>query len=283
MCSCSSVDRWPVFTCMERDRGIVAITKRKSYIYRLMILHRLAIFLLILIATNAIGAELHVSAPRTMKATLTEISELFEKHNPEWKVKLRTGKSGDLGRLISQGTSTDVFLLSDEKTVRTLRQKKKSQNIKRFLADDFIVIGSENSKLAITDVTKLSFPELKGVALYAEKSPVGKRSRAYLKKANLLDPLLPKISEKKNTKELVSSLSSGAADWGIVYASDIANLKGVKVLWKIPEADIPPDVYYVGSVTKSKNQEGARLFMEALNSTIALKLFENAGLRVLKN
>ena len=247
-------------------------------------LHRLFVFLLLLLVSDrAMGAELHVSAPRGIKPAIQEICEMFEKNNPEWKVKLRTGKSGDLGRLISQGTRTDVFVLSDEKTVRTLSQKKRSQDVRRFLADDFIVIGSENSKLEITDVTKLSFPELKGVALYAEKSPVGKRARAYLKKANLLDPLLPKISENKTKKELISSITSGSADWGIVYATDAVHAKGIKVLWKIPETEIPPDFYYIGSVTKSKNQEGARLFLQALNSTIALKIFENAGFRLLKN
>ena len=246
-------------------------------------LHRLALIVLILIASNVMGAELHVSAPRAIKPALVEISELFERNNPEWKVKLRTGKSGELGRLITQGTTTDVFLLSHEKTVRTLRQKKRSQDIRRFLADDFIVIGNENSKLEITDVTKLSFTDLKSVALYAEKHPVGKQTRAYLKKVNLLDSLLPKITEQKNTKELISSIASGTADWGIVYGTDIVHSKGVKVLWKIPETEVPPNFYYIGSVTKSKNQEGARLFLEALNSTIAVKIFENAGLRVLKN
>ena len=256
---------------------------REGFIFIDIMFYRLTVILLILLTTEVMGAELHVSAPRSIKAAILEISELFEKNNPDWKIKLRAGKSADLGRLISQGTSTDVFLLSDEKMVRTLQEKKRSQNVRRFLADDFIVIGSENSKLEIKDVTKLSFPELKGVALYGEKNPVGKRARAYLKKVNLLDLLRPKISEQKNTKELITSVASGSADWGIVYATDVVHAKGIKTLWKIPETEIPPDFYYIGSVTKSKNQEGARLFLKSLNSTIALKIFENAGLRVLKN
>ncbi|MCI0412032.1 molybdate ABC transporter substrate-binding protein [bacterium] len=238
---------------------------------------------LILISTSLEAAELHVSSTKNLKGMLIEISELFENKNTEWKVNLRTGKSAELAKLIANGTSTDLFLLNDEKTVRDLKRKKKIQNVKRFLADDLVVVGSATSKLEISDPGKLTYPELKTIALFNEKHPGGKVARDYLKKINLLDTVQAKISSKKNTKEILNAITTAQADWGIVYASDVANEKAFKVLWKIPEADATSQIYYAGTVTNSQNQEGARLFLETLHSTIATKIFENSGLRPIKN
>jgi molybdate transport system substrate-binding protein len=241
----------------------------------------LTIFLLLL-STALEAADLHVSATKNLKGVLIEISELFENKHSEWKVKLRTGKSSELGKLIANGTSTDLFVLNDEKTIRELQRKKKIENVKRFLADDLVVIGPAASKLEITDPGKLAFPELKGVALFAEKHPVGKMARKYLDKIKLMDAVNAKVSIKKNTKEVLNAVMTAEADWGIVYASDIVHAKGIKVLWKIPEQELTSQLYFAGTVTNSKNQGGSRLFLETLNSTIAIKIFENSGLRPLK-
>jgi molybdate transport system substrate-binding protein len=242
----------------------------------------LTIFLLLL-STALEAADLHVSATKNLKGVFIEISELFENKHSEWKVKLRTGKSSELGKLIENGTSTDVFVLNDEKTIRELQRKKKIENVKRFLADDLVVIGPAASKLEITDPGKLAFPELKAVALFAEKHPVGKMARKYLNKIKLMDAVNAKVSIKKNTKEVLNAVVTAEADWGIVYASDIVHAKGIKVLWKIPEQELTSQLYFAGTVTNSKDQEGSRLFMETLNSTIAIKIFENSGLRPLKH
>ena len=243
---------------------------------------RIFTIFLLLLSTGLEAADLHVSATKNLKGVLIEITELFENKHSEWKVKLRTGKSSELAKLVANGTSTDLFVLNDEKTVRELQRKKKIENVKRFLADDLVVIGPAASKLEITDPGKLAFPELKGVALFAEKHPIGKMARKYLNKIKLMDAVNAKVSIKKNTKEVLSAVMSAEADWGIVYASDIVHAKGIKVLWKIPEQELTSQIYFAGTVTNSKNQEGSRLFMETLNSTIAIKIFENSGLRPLK-
>ncbi len=245
-------------------------------------MNRIVFLLLVLISTNLTAAELHVGAPKSVKSALIEITELFEKKNPEWKVKLRTGKSGDVGRLITQGAGIDVFLLSDDKTMRNLREKKQIMNVRPFLADDLVIIGAETSKLQVTDPSKLVFPELKAVALFGDKHPIGKAGREYLKKVDIYETVITKLTPKANTKEVIKSIVAGEVDWAIVYASDIDRAKGIKILWRIPEKDVSPQVYYIGSVTKGQ-QEGARLYLETLNSTIALKIFENQGLRLLKN
>jgi molybdate transport system substrate-binding protein len=259
-------------------RKSLAIT---LYFSRMKTLIRVLIISLTFVCSTLEALDLQVSATKNLKGMLIEISELFENKNPEWKVKLRTGKSSELAKLIARGASTDLFILNDEKAVRDLQKKKKVQNVKAFLSDDLVIVGPSTSKLEISDPSKLAFPELKSVALFNETHPGGKAAMAYLHKINLLSAVHPKVSSKKNAKEILTAMNTAVADWGILYASDVVHEKGVKVLWKIPPKDVTAQTYYAGTVTKSQNQEGARLFMEALNSTIAIKIFENSGLRVL--
>jgi len=211
---------------------------------------------------------------------MIEISEIFKQNNAGWKVDLRTDRAPILAQLILQGSSADVFLLDDEDSVKELKEKKSIENVAPFLADNLVIVAAATSTLTITDPSKLFFPDIKGVALFAESTPVGKSAREYLKKINVWDSILSKVGIQENSKSVIKSLQAGETDWGILYQSDVAQTTGLKVLWVIPEKDLAPNFYYLGLVTKSTQKKEARLFMDIVKSTIASKLFENAGLRI---
>jgi molybdate transport system substrate-binding protein len=243
---------------------------------------RLFLIALILLTTPSIYAtDLHVFAPKNLKGVMIEICEFFEKIHEPWKVQLRTGSSFDLSKLITRGSTADVFLLGDEKSLGGLKERKLVQDVNLFLADDLVIISAATSKLEIQDPSKLAYPELKGVALFSETSTFGKASREYLKKIGIWDAVQTKIGIQKDTKSLLKSLQAGETDWTILYRSDVVHSNGMKVLWKIPEKDFAPHLYFLGSVTASSQKEGIRQFLETIQSTIAKKFFENAGLRVI--
>jgi molybdate transport system substrate-binding protein len=236
--------------------------------------------LLILTAIPVHASELHVLTPKSLKSVMIEISEIFKQNNSGWKVDLKTDRSPILAQLILQGSSADVFLLDDEDSVKDLKEKKKIENVIPFLADDLVIVAASTSKLTITDPSKLFFPDIKGVALFAETTPLGKSAREYLKQIKVWDSILSKIGIQENSKSVIKSLQAGETDWGILYQSDVAQSPGLKVLWVIPEKDLAPNLYYLGRASKSTQKEEARIFIDVVKSTIATKLFENTGLRV---
>jgi molybdate transport system substrate-binding protein len=238
---------------------------------------KIPFLLLFLFAVQASAAELSVIGPRALSEPLTEITEFFERKYTDWKVNLRIGKSSELARLIPRTGSADVFLLNDDTAIQQLKKRKKIENVRPFVADDLVVIADSGSKLTITEPSKLVSPELKAVALLNKRNPTAKAARAYLTKMNLLESVEKKISEKKDLKALVSAITSKEADWGIAYSSDITQQKGVKIIWTIPDSQ---RIYYVGTITSTPHKKGANYFLETIHSTIALKLFENAGLRI---
>jgi molybdenum ABC transporter molybdate-binding protein len=245
-----------------------------------MIIRCLFLAAITLISLPVRATELHVFAPKSVKSVMIEISEIFKQNNSGWKVDLRTDRSPTLAQLISQGSNADIFLMDDEDSVKELKEKKFIENVIPFLADDLVIVASAQSKLTITDPSKLFFPDIKGVALFEETTPLGKSSREYLKKINVWDSVKSKIGIQENSKSLIKSLQAGDTDWGILHQSDVAQQSAVKVLWIIPEKDLKPNRYYLGSVSKSTQKEGVRKFLDVMKSTIAAKVFENAGLRI---
>jgi len=240
----------------------------------------LLLFFLALLSLRLEGSEIHVLGPKSMKGQLTELSNFFEKKNDGCRVSLEFGKSPELAGLIERGAPADLLITTDEKAVESLRSKNLIQSMEKLLADPVVIVGSPSSKLQVTSPQHLVFPELKQVSLFPEDVLLGVHSRAYLKKVNLFDLIAERIHSAKDPKFLMKAVSSGEADWGFVYASDVGAKSGVKVLWNVPETEIQPRLVYVAVSAAGGEKEMARAFLETLRSTIATKLFENAGFRL---
>ena len=242
-----------------------------------------AVLALLLITAGAVSAnELHVLVPKDLRGIVMEVANFYEKNNPGWKVKMRIGPSQELSKLIIGGTPSDVFILNDDKAIDELKQHQLTGDIKPFLADDLVVVAPINSKLQIDQPSKLVFPELKGVALFKEDDQLGKSSREYLTKIGILGSIQTKIGIQENTKALVKSLADGVTDWGILHQSDATDVPTLKVIYKIPQKDVAPHIYFLGSVSKSSQKEAIQKFMTTIQSTIIQKFFENAGFRIVK-
>ena len=235
-----------------------------------------------ILSNVVLAKDLNVLAPKTVRGIVMEISNFYEKKNPDWDVKVRTGGSQELSNLIVQGTPADVFFLSDDKAVQLLKDKQLTTDAKPYLADDLVVVALATSKLQIDNPSKLAFPELKGVALLEEDDPIGKSTRDYLRKIDIFNSIQNKIGIQENAKAIRKSLEDGITDWGILYQSDVNDVPTLKVLYKIPERDNTPHFYYLGTVTKSTEKEAARNFISAVRSSIIQKFFENAGFRIVR-
>jgi molybdate transport system substrate-binding protein len=73
----------------------------------------------------------------------------------------------------------------------------------------------------------------------------------------------------------------GEAPFGVVYATDAAISKKVKVIGVFPESSHPPIVYPVALV-KGKGTPAAKGFLEFLTSPDAKKIFEKYGFTLRK-
>jgi molybdate transport system substrate-binding protein len=75
-------------------------------------------------------------------------------------------------------------------------------------------------------------------------------------------------------------VTRGEAPLGIVYATDAAAEKGVKIAGVFPENTHPPIVYPIALTSNSKNAAAAK-FLAFLESPAATLLFQKQGFTVL--
>ena len=78
-------------------------------------------------------------------------------------------------------------------------------------------------------------------------------------------------------------VAKGSASCGVVYATDAASNKDVKVLAEAPaDALKTPVIYPVAALKKSKNKDAADKFVKFLQSEKALKVFKSYGFTINK-
>jgi molybdate transport system substrate-binding protein len=83
-------------------------------------------------------------------------------------------------------------------------------------------------------------------------------------------------------KEVLSQVESASVDCGVVYATDAATAKNVKIASSAPEGSHQPVVYPVAVLKESKRPNEAQAFLNFLTSTEATKVFTKIGFEVLK-
>ena len=72
-------------------------------------------------------------------------------------------------------------------------------------------------------------------------------------------------------------MEAGNVEAGIVYKTDAAISKKVKVAYEIPIKDSPAISYPMAVVKEAKQAEAARKFLQYLGSREAAKVFERFG------
>ncbi|WP_249345198.1 molybdate ABC transporter substrate-binding protein, partial [Corallococcus exiguus] len=75
----------------------------------------------------------------------------------------------------------------------------------------------------------------------------------------------------------LAAVEAGRADAGVVYATDAAQSKKVRVVFTVPEGDAPRVVYPAAALTQGKAPEGGLAFVRFLQTEGARKEFRRLG------
>jgi len=128
----------------------------------------------------------------------------------------------------------------------------------------------------------LAGPGVKRVALGDPKAvPIGVYAKEYLEHLNLWTAIAPKVVATENVRAALAAVEAGNADASIVYKTDAAISKKVKIAFEVPVQD-GPKISYPAAVTKeSPDQRMAIAFLEHLDSEDAAKVFRKFGFIVL--
>ena len=107
--------------------------------------------------------------------------------------------------------------------------------------------------------------------------PAGVYAKSWLTKQNLWENIGPKCVGSENVRAALAALESGNADAAIVYKTDAAISKKVKVAWTVPAGEAPAITYPVAVCTATKQADEAKKFADFLKSEEASKIFTARG------
>lgn len=96
------------------------------------------------------AADITVSAAASLKEAFTEIAKLYEKQNPQDKIKLNTAASGVLLQQLAQGAPVDVLATADTATMDKANNQKliAAHTRKNFARNSLVLVTPKNPPFA---------------------------------------------------------------------------------------------------------------------------------------
>lgn len=217
--------------------------------------------------------SLTVLAAASLVEAFKELGTAFEAHHAGVQVIFNFAGSQQLAQQIAGGAAADVFASASEKDMHAALQTGRvdASSPRTFTRNRLVVIVSPGGNVAASRLADLGQPGLKLVMAAAEV-PAGRYSLEFLEKAAADPDLGPSfraavlanvVSYEDNVRAVLTKVTLGEADAGIVYASDAAGEKagGVRVI-EIPEALNVTAVYPIAALNDGPQPELAQAFID---------------------
>jgi molybdate transport system substrate-binding protein len=228
-----------------------------------------------------------VFAAASMKNALDEAAKKWTEKS-KIEVKSSYAASPALARQIEAGAPADIFISADLDWMNYVDNKKlvKPETRSNLLGNSIVLVANKQEwKKGDVKITK-GFPlaSLLGsdrLAMADVKTvPAGKYGKAALEKLGVWDSVSNKLAQAENVRAALALVGRGEAPLGIVYKTDTAADKNVKVVGTFPDDSHKPIVYPAAQLESSNNARAAEL-LKFLASPEARTIFEKHGFTVL--
>jgi len=225
-------------------------------------------------ASAKLSGTVTVFAAASLKTTFTQLASDFEAKNPGTKVALSFAGSSDLVTQITQGAPADIFASADTRNMTKLADGKLLDGTAKNFATNVLEIAVPLSNPAsIASLADLARPGVR-VVVCASQVPCGAAADAVEKAAGVT---LSPVSEESSVTDVLGKVSSGEADAGLVYVTDVKGA-GDKVRG-IPfdESGKAVNTYPIATVGSSRNKELAAAFIAMVTGADGQKTLSAAG------
>lgn len=225
-------------------------------------------------------AKIMVSAAASLTDALNELKPGFEADNPGVTVTYSFGSSGKLAQQIGQGAPSDVFLSASAKDMDGLEEKQliAKDTRQNFAKNELVLVTGTSSSVQLDSFEKLADPSLKHIAVgEPEAVPAGRYAKEVMEALKISDSLTGRLVYGSDVRQVLTFVESGNAEAGIVYASDAAISKKVKVLATAKPEWHKPIVYPGAVVAASANADAAKAFLSYLTSDKGKAILQKYG------
>jgi len=214
--------------------------------------------------------EIKVFAAASLTAAFNELGPKYTAAEGT-KVTFNFAGSQALATQIQQAAPADVFASAD--TANMDKVKDLVNTPQNFASNLLAIVVEKGNPKDVKGLEDLANPDLK-VVLAAEEVPAGKYAKQVLDQAGVS---VTPVSQEDNVKAVVTKVSLGEADAGIVYVTDVTSggdrVEGVD----IPEDQNVVATYPIATVKASKAQDKAQAFMDLVLSAEGQQVLKEYG------
>jgi molybdate transport system substrate-binding protein len=236
--------------------------------------------LLVAFAAPGAAEEVAVYAAASLSDALQEVAQGFEKSTGH-KVAFNFGGSNDLARQIRAGAPADVFFSADEAQMDGLEAAGlvRAKDRLDVLSNVLVIVVPATSTVRLSGPRDL--PALSRLALADPQAvPAGVYARTWLESIGLWERLKERVVPTLNVRAALAAVESENADAGIVYRTDAATSKRVRVAFEVQREQGPAIVYPLAPLVGSKSPATAAL-VGYLTSPAACEVYGRRGFLVL--
>jgi molybdate transport system substrate-binding protein len=244
-----------------------------------------------LMASLILGCKHHDASDKTLTlfgaASTTDVmNELAKRFEARTGTKVRTSfaSSATVARQIEAGAHADAFISANLSWMDHLERKGLLEpGTRRDLLGNRLVLiapAARGFELRLERGSDLG-GAFEGKLALADPAhaPAGRYAKESLERFGWWEALEPRVLPCKDVRATVAAVEAGSVGAGVVYATDAAVSKRIKIAGTFPDASHAPIRYPIALVKGSK--PGARELLEFLSSEEARKVYEAAGFVVL--
>jgi molybdate transport system substrate-binding protein len=223
--------------------------------------------------------EINVYAAASLRDVLQQLAPACEEAAGA-RLVFNFGASNDLARQIEAGNKADLFFSADEAWMDHVAQAGlvDAESRRSLLSNRLVVVGLKDGPLSIQSPLDLVGPDVRRISLAnPEAVPAGKYAKAWLEKVGLWDRLRERVLPGLDVRAALAAVESGGAEVGVVYRTDAALSKKVRVVYEVPEGEGPRISYPVAAMRDRPRLEVSRRVVACLSGPAAEAAFERYG------
>lgn len=223
---------------------------------------------------SELSGTLTVFAAASLKATFTDLASAFEDSHPQVRVSLNFDGSATLVTQITQGAPADVFASADTANMSKLGNANLTAGTPvDFASNVLTLVVPPDNPANIAAFADAAQADTK-LVICAPQVPCGAAAQADATTAGLT---LRPVSEELSVTSVLSKVTSGEADAGLVYVTD-ARAAHDKVK-TIPLGLSSPHVndYPIAAVNDSPHPDLAAAFIALVTAPEGQKVLQDAG------
>jgi molybdate transport system substrate-binding protein len=225
-------------------------------------------------AGAGVAGDITVFAAASLTDAFTDVGAAFSEANPDATAAFSFDASSALVTQITEGAPADVFASADTANMDKLTGEGLNGTDPVIFATNLLaIIVPAGNPAGVASIEDLAGPDVT-VVLCAEEVPCGNYANQILEAAGV--DVTP-ASFEENVRGVVTKVTAGEADAGIVYVTDVTAAGDAAELIEIPEDVNVLAQYPIATVGASENQEVGEAFIDFLTGSDGQAILADYG------